>query len=196
VTFRIRFAGLVTALLLANGAYASNVGLDTWYQFAFDSNGGLATSCVGSSQRCLTIPGVTQAGAPQWAMPGPVSFDVLLIVTDSFQSIDLFEIIKNGQPLPGYTPPTASNLAPNAGPTVCSPADPMTCVGDPSIYSRMALFPAGSQISFDILVSQLNQPIDGSAFFLLTGDTRPVPEPSTWFLVGAGLALAALRRRR
>ena len=129
-------------------------------------------------------------------MPGPFNFDVLIIVTDSFQTIDLFEIIRNGQPLPGYTPPAAANLAANAAPTVCSPIDPMTCVGDPNIYSRMALFPAGTPISFDILVSQLSQPIDGSAFFLLTGAAQAVPEPSTWLLVGAGLAVAAMRRRR
>jgi hypothetical protein len=58
------------------------------------------------------------------------------------------------------------------------------------------LFPAGTPVSFDILVAQLSQPIDGSAFFLLTGAAQAVPEPSSWLLVGAGLALAAIRRRR
>jgi len=188
--------GFITLAFFSAQAQASSVNLDTWYQFAFDSRGGLALSCVNTGQRCLVVPNTVQVGDPSWTIPGPLDFDVTLIVTDSFQTIDLFELINNGQPVTVSAPAAAASVVGGGAPTVCNPADPMTCVTDPSVQSLMTIFPAGDPIAFDIVVRQFGDPIDGSAFFMLTGAPQAVPEPSTWLLVGAGLALAAIRRRR
>lgn len=194
----MRISTLFEGLLLTacfSAAQASTVNLDTWYQFGFDANGGPALSCVSSAQRCLLVPDIVQAGDPLWTLPGPLAFDVTLTVTDAFETIDLFEIVNDGQVVAG-APPAAGNLAANAVFASCTPLDPMTCVMDPNVQSLSTVFKAGSPIAFNILVTQVGVPLDGSAFFILSGAPAAVPEPSTWMLVGAGLALAALRRRR
>ncbi|MBI1355067.1 MAG: PEP-CTERM sorting domain-containing protein [Acidobacteria bacterium] len=172
------------------------VGFNTWYQFGIDSTGGSARGCVNTAQRCLDVPNTTPVAAPTWDLPVAFDFAVTLTVTDAFEVIDLFEILNNGQPVPASSlPVAASSLAPAA---VCNPLDLMSCVNDPAYASLTTTFAPGTPISLNFLITQRGAPIDGSAFFILTGvpDTQLVPEPSTWLLLAGGLVAAGALRRR
>jgi hypothetical protein len=178
---------------------ASGLSLGQWYQFAFPASGGAAISCVSAAQRCLIVPDTIQAGPPQWTLGGPLSFDVILTVTDPFLPVDLFEIVSNGRPVAPPGPALAASTAIEPVGTVCDPRQLLTCVGDPSRHSVTTTFAAGETIAFEIWVTAARSSRGGSGFFLLTAApdvNATVPEPATWLLVGSGLVLAAWTRRR
>jgi hypothetical protein len=184
----------------APGARASGLTLDQWYQFAFRADGGLAISCASAAQRCLVVPGTIQVGPPKWTLDGPRNFDVVLTVTDPFLPVDLFSIINNGRPVEAQASlPTAEPLATTSSIAVCDPSRLLTCVTDPSRHSLTTVFAAGEPIEFEIWVTSARSSSGGSGFFLLTAspdENQVIPEPATWLLLGTGLTLAAMGRRR
>jgi hypothetical protein len=71
-----------------------------------------------------------------------------------------------------------------------TPADPLTAFLVPGTSSRVLVLQTNAPSWNDVLASLIDGGVTQTASF------GPVPEPSTWVLLGLGMALLAWRRRR
>ena len=154
----------------------SPIALNTWYDFGFGGAGTFATNGL------LTYGpiGTVQAPDPAWAFTSASTTDVYL--TDAYSQGDSFSLFDNGL-FVGSTPAVPSGFG--------TTDDPQTAFNDPT-YSHgiFALAPGAHALTIRVDNSPFSV---GGAYF----EVVPVPEPTTFSLVGVMLiSVAGLSLRR
>lgn len=174
---------IVSALTIS--AAAGPITLGQFQEFAFSNAGVPATGCDPADPAgpfCIPSSGTptTFLSAPPWTLTSPVS--ILLQVTDAFDSGDRFQVFDFGASL-GLTSSPASGVN-------CDD-DPAVCLATPGMSTGTFTLPPGNH---SLTITPVLAPSGGGAGYLRA--TNAVPEPRTWILLGAGLAVLSLRRRK
>lgn len=185
----MRLKNYITTLAIVSAltipAAAGPITLGQFQEFAFSTAGVPATGCDPADPAgpfCIPSSGTptTFLSAPPWTLTSPVS--ILLQVTDGFDSGDRFQVFDFGASL-GLTSAPASGV--NCG------DDPAVCLATPGMSTGTFTLPPGNHSR---TITPTLAPSGGGAGYLRA--TNAVPEPRTWILLGAGLAVLSLRRRK
>jgi hypothetical protein len=170
------FIALVATATVNMSLADSPIALNTWYDFGFGSagtfaiNGGLTYGPAGT----------VQAQDPAWAFTSVSTTDVYL--TDAYSQGDSFSLFDNGL-FVGSTPAVPFGFG--------TTDDPQTAFNDPT-YSHGIFALAPGEHALTIRVD--NSPFGGGGAYF---EVVPVPEPTTFSLVGVMLiSVAGLSLRR
>ena len=186
----------MVVLGLSGPVAAGPIPAATWLQFSFTGAGTPAKGCDPADPAgdfCIPSFGTPTEflDAPPWTFSGNPG-GATLTVTDAFTSGDVFEVFDFGVSL-GTT--TAVDTSGDCG------DDPVPCLADPLMSHRAFALGAGPH---SITIVPTESPFgSGSAFLLCEGcgEVTPppppgVPAPLPLVLLGGGLVLSALLRRR
>ena len=155
--------------------------IGVWTEFSFTAAGTPATGCFPNDPAgnfCIPSSGTpsTFLGAPPWTFTSPVAST--LTVTDAFEAGDRFQLFDFGASIGLSSLPFGS--------ADCGD-DPVPCLGTAGISDGLfGLGPGAHSITLTPTLSLGG----GSAFLRVDA----VPEPSTWILVGEGIAIMCLVR--
>jgi hypothetical protein len=167
----------VALLIIVPVVFGGVITTGQWYEFHYHDAGEWAHACGGE---CVpgTPSGISvDAGDPPWL----ISDNVLLTITDAFNSGDNFSVYDNAA-LVGTTPVVSTGA--NCGSAV------VTCLANPAMSHAVFALGAGSH---SITIQVENSPYQsGAAFFRVDS----VPEPATYLLFATGLAGVWLARKR
>lgn len=174
--FKLLFLAVVIAVVLVPAnLLAGAVSVDAgWYGFCFAGVGNTVTA------GCQNVAiGVT--GTPvTFTATGEVEFKI----TDAFQPGDMFQVvIDGGAPMDTSTPSGAD----------ASITDPDAAFGNPA-YSYLGVLLGSGSHTVD--VSVIASPHGSGGAFLEVVSSEATPEPAALSLMGGGLLLLGLLRRR
>jgi hypothetical protein len=162
---------LLTPATLSAGAISADAG---WYGFCFSGVGN--TVYVGCKNEGIGVTG------------NPVTFaatgEVELKITDAFSPGDMFQVV-----IDGGTPLNTSTPSGGAGFTV----DPDAAFADPAFSHIGVLLGSGSHT---VDVSVIASPFGAGGAYLEVVSAEATPEPAALSLMGGGLLLLGLLRRR
>jgi PEP-CTERM motif len=177
---------MTTAIALAFTvpAKAGPILLGTWYEFGFGTAGTPATGCDPADPSggfCISSSGTptTFLDAPPWTFQAPVQ-GAILLVTDAFLAGDRFQVFDFGASRGLTSAPSGS--------ADCGD-DPVPCLAIAGISKGSFVFASGNH---SLTITPTLSGGGGAAYFRVDA----VPEPSAWILLGGGLALIGLFRRR
>jgi PEP-CTERM motif len=176
----VRVMVLFAALALVAGipAFGGAISIDgSYHEFLFGGVGSTATTCGGGCT-ATTSPVAEQTSTSPWTFTGAANMFVL----DLFISTDRFEVFDNAVSLGLTSAPTAGGAC--GGDIACAIAD--------SKYSRASFILGGGSHSLTFVANL--SPSGGGAAVFSVGSA--VPEPATYGLIGMGLGLLAMIRRR
>jgi hypothetical protein len=109
-----------------------------------------------------------------------------LLVTDTFQSGDQFEVLDFGVPIALTSVPAAQGV-------VDCGDDPVPCFATAGISTLVEALAAGDH---SLTIAALQAPSGGGSGYLrIDAATAAVPEPGTLLLMATGFGIAAVRRR-
>jgi len=176
---------LAVCVLTSSPVLAGPIQFNTFYEFSFTEAGFGARGCQPDDpggEFCTPSSGTPTVflDAPPWTFTA-ASGAVALTVTDAFVTGDQFEVLDFGVPL-GFT--SVPVLGVDCG------SDPVPCLADPRVSSRVFLLGAGDH---SITIAPLVVDGFGGVGYLHIGET--VPEPGTFALIGLGLLGLGSRRR-
>jgi hypothetical protein len=179
----------IVLLILTPAVFGGVVTTDQWYEFYFGIAGSWAVDCAGGCGAGTgVIPLPVDAGSPPWTITG----DVVLTITDAFNSGDNFSAYDNNV-LVGTTPLVATGNTCNAAVA--------TCLASPNMsHGVFDLGPGAHSITIQTVTTEIGH---GAAFFRVNeseddggGEGGAIPEPATCVLFATGLAGAWLLRKR
>jgi hypothetical protein len=177
---------VMTAIALAftSPANAGPIQMGTWLEFGFGIAGVPATGCDPadpSGPFCIESSGTPTSflDAPPWTFQAPLQ-GAVLVVTDAFLAGDRFQIFDFGVSRGLTSLPSGS--------ADCGD-DPVPCLATAGISKGSFIFASGNH---SISITPTLAPGGGGSAYLRVD---AVPEPSTWILLGGGLAAIWLCRR-
>ncbi|MEP7364097.1 MAG: PEP-CTERM sorting domain-containing protein [Acidobacteriota bacterium] len=158
---------LATLVLTSSPAFSAAIATDgTYYEFGFAGVGSSGTACAGCTP---TNPASDPTVDPPWTFSGPGT----LFVLDLFLSVDQFDLYDFGVLLGTTSVPTSGGGCGND----------IACAILDAQYSRGTFLLGGGNHSLTI-VQTAGQ--TGAAVFSV--NAGEVPEPSSYALLGLGLA--------
>jgi PEP-CTERM motif len=160
---------------------AAPLPIGVWTEFSFTVAGTPATGCFPDDPAgnfCIPSSGTpsTFLAGPPWTFTSPVAS--LITVTDAFEAGDRFQLFDFGASIGLTSLPSGS--------ADCGD-DPVPCLAAAGISH--GLFPLGAG-AHSITITPTLSLGGGSAFLRVDA----VPEPSSWILLGGGLAIMWLVR--
>jgi hypothetical protein len=165
---------LVACLAALSPAFAGPIAVDAgWYGFCFDGPGSAAYA------GCQNRGAGTEGNTFTFTALGPVLFKI----TDAFYQGDTFLVNIDGAAISFTTPTVPSGSG--------SVSDPDLAFADPTYSHSWVLLGAGAH-SVDVFAAASPHGAGGAYLEVETA----IPEPSTFALLGGGLLLAGLLRRR
>jgi len=165
---------VLACLAVVSPAFGGAIVVDAgWYGFCFEgpgsaANAGCQNQGIGTSGNTFTFTAT-----------GPVLFKI----TDAFSKGDTFLVNIDGGSI-SFTTPAVPEVA-------ASVEDPDTAFADPTYSHSSVLLGAGAH-SVDVFAAA--SPFGGGGAYLEV--ETAIPEPGTFMLLGGGLLLAGLLRRK
>ena len=177
---------LIIALSAVTSANADALTIGSWSEFSFTTAGTLARGCDPADPAgnfCIPSSGTPTVflGAPPWTFTSAGSS--VLTVTDAFVAGDRFQLFDFGVSI-GLTSVPSGNAD-------CGD-DPVPCLATVGI--SQGLFSLGAGAHSITIVPTVS--LGGGAGFLRVDAAAAVPEPSSLILLGGGLAVISLARRK
>ena len=176
-----RIAFVAATFVVCSPAQAGSISLGDWHEFSFTSPGVAAVGCAPADPAgnfCIPSSGAPSSflDAPPWTFSSAV--DTILSVTDAFLSGDRFSILDFNSPIQLTSAPV---------PGVDCGDDPVVCLATPGMSSAILKLASGPH-SLTIVPTAAD---GGSAFLKVSA----VPEPGTYALMTAGIALLLTIKR-